>query len=265
MLTDDGARVYDSRLQAGFGVVTTHADKRIPRSGRKEAAPPTSGRRTDSPRDRHGTGRGAPALILAQRQDSTYKTKRALYDTGRYATLDKVWPRRYEELRKEQEAGRGPTAREGARHRRLQLTWRSPPATAPTGDSQSRRCPTTGRDRLNTGSTHGQGHHAAWAMLEQEELGIPDGPGHVNPRRHGPVPVGVGTMATARYSSARSAVYKRRSRSRRGPAQAAACSRRPRPTWCSTRERLWQVAGDPIPRCPGQGWRVTLRGASSTT
>ena len=99
----------------------------------------------------------------------------ALYDSGRYAeALDKVVEASgYADLRKEQQL-----RRENSDARQLGIGLSTyveiTAADAAAGETAKLEVKDDGTATVYTGSSaHGQGHHTAWAMLVQEELGIP--------------------------------------------------------------------------------------------
>ena len=99
----------------------------------------------------------------------------ALYDSGRYAeALDKVVEASgYADLRKEQQL-----RRENSDARQLGIGLSTyveiTAADAAAGETAKLEVHDDGAATVYTGSSaHGQGHHTAWAMLVQEELGIP--------------------------------------------------------------------------------------------
>ena len=116
----------------------------------------------------------------------------AIYDSGDYATaLDKVLAAAgYGELRAEQarRRERGDVVQLGIG---LASYVEITAADAAAGETARLAVHGDGTATVYTGSSaHGQGHHTAWAMLVESELGIPMAKRHRDPRRHRPDPRG---------------------------------------------------------------------------
>jgi carbon-monoxide dehydrogenase large subunit len=173
----------------------------------------------------------------------------ALYDTGRYTeALDKVLAAAgYQDLRAEQarrrEAG-GPVQLGIGVCAYVEITA----ADAAAGETARLAVHPDGSATVYTGSSsHGQGHHTAWAMLVADELGIPMDQVTV---RHGDtdeVPVGIGTYASRSLQLGGSAVHKAalevKDEARRLAAQLLEASETD--LVLDTSRGQWQVAGDP--------------------
>jgi aerobic carbon-monoxide dehydrogenase large subunit len=134
----------------------------------------------------------------------------AMYDTGRYAdALDKaLGAAGYDGLRLEQQRRRenGGTKQVGigiASY--VEITAPDPDA----GETAKIEVTDNGSATVYTGSSaHGQGHHTAWAMLVQDELGIPMDQITVIHGDTDLIPVGVGTHGSRSLQLGGSAVHK---------------------------------------------------------
>ncbi len=114
----------------------------------------------------------------------------------------------YEELRQEQERRR---ARGDVRQLGIGVSTyvEITAADAAAGETAKLEVSDDGTATVYTGSSpHGQGHHTAWAMLVQEELGIPMDQVTVIHGDTDLIPVGVGTYASRSLQLGGSAVYK---------------------------------------------------------
>jgi carbon-monoxide dehydrogenase large subunit len=134
----------------------------------------------------------------------------ALYDTGRYEeALDKVLQAAgYGDLRKEQQL-----RRESSDTKQLGIGVSAyveiTAADAGAGENAKLEVHDDGTATVYTGSSaHGQGHHTAWAMLVQEELGIPMEQVTVIHGDTDLIPNGVGTYASRSLQLGGSAVHK---------------------------------------------------------
>ena len=173
----------------------------------------------------------------------------ALYDTGRYAeALDKVLAAAgYDELRQEQ-ARRRP----GGDVRQLGIGLSTyveiTAADGAAGETAKLEVTGDGTATVYTGSSpHGQGHHTAWAMLVQEELGIPMDKVTVIHGDTDLIPAGVGTYASRSLQLGGSAVYKAaaevKDEARRQAADMLEAAEAD--VVLDTATGLWQVRGDP--------------------
>jgi len=173
----------------------------------------------------------------------------ALYDTGRYAeALDKVLAAAgYDELRQEQ-ARRRP----GGDVRQLGIGLSTyveiTAADGAAGETAKLEVTGDGTATVYTGSSpHGQGHHTAWAMLVQEELGIPMDKVTVIHGDTDLIPAGVGTYASRSLQLGGSAVYKAaaevKDEARRQAADMLEAAEAD--VVLDTAAGLWQVRGDP--------------------
>jgi carbon-monoxide dehydrogenase large subunit len=173
----------------------------------------------------------------------------AVYDTGRYAeALDRVLAAAgYADLRAEQ-------AQRRKRPEQVQLgiglsTYvEITAADAAAGETARLVVHDDGAATVFTGSSaHGQGHDTAWAMLIQDELGIPMD--HVTVI-HGDtdvIPVGIGTYGSRSLQLGGSAVHKAaievRDEARRVAGEMLEVSEAD--LMLDTRRGVWQVRGDP--------------------
>jgi aerobic carbon-monoxide dehydrogenase large subunit len=134
----------------------------------------------------------------------------APYDTGDYeAALDKVLAAAgYAGLREEQQRRRA-----SGDPRQLGIGVSSyveiTAADAGAGETAKLTVDASGKATVYTGSSaHGQGHHTAWAMLVQEELGIPMNQVTVVHGDTDLIPEGIGTYASRSLQLGGSAVHK---------------------------------------------------------
>ncbi len=134
----------------------------------------------------------------------------AQYDTGRYAealsaALDAAG---YDTLRAEQASrreGGGPVQLGIGVASYVEITA----ADAQDGETARLAVHDDGTATVYTGSSaHGQGHHTAWAMLVESELGIPMAQVEVIHGDTDLIPVGVGTFASRSLQIGGSAVHK---------------------------------------------------------
>jgi aerobic carbon-monoxide dehydrogenase large subunit len=173
----------------------------------------------------------------------------ALYDTGRYEeALDKVLAAAgYDQLRQEQQRRRASGAPKQlgiGLSAYVEITA----ADAGAGETAKLEVNDDGTAVVYTGSSaHGQGHHTAWAMLVQDELGIPMDKVTVIHGDTDLIPVGVGTYGSRSLQLGGSAVHKAalevKDEARR---QAAAILEAAEAdVVLDTATGLWQVRGDP--------------------
>jgi carbon-monoxide dehydrogenase large subunit len=134
----------------------------------------------------------------------------AMYDTGSYAdALDKALAAAgYAQLREEQQRRRGsgdPMQLGIGLSSYVEITA----ADAAAGETAKIEVTDNGSATVYTGSSaQGQGHHTAWAMLVQEELGIPMDQVTVIHGDTDLIPVGVGTYGSRSLQLGGSAVHK---------------------------------------------------------
>jgi carbon-monoxide dehydrogenase large subunit len=173
----------------------------------------------------------------------------ALYDSGEYAAaLDKVLAGAgYDELRKEQARRRA-----GGDVRQLGIGISSyveiTAADGAAGETAKLEVAQDGTATVYTGSSpHGQGHHTAWAMLVQDELGIPMDQITVIHGDTDLIPVGVGTYASRSLQLGGSAVHKAavevKDEARHQAADMLEAAQAD--VVLDTLTGLWQVRGDP--------------------
>ncbi|MBV9857444.1 MAG: xanthine dehydrogenase family protein molybdopterin-binding subunit [Streptosporangiaceae bacterium] len=173
----------------------------------------------------------------------------ALYDSGEYgAALDKVLAAAgYGELRAEQKRRRehgGPRQLGIGVSTYVEITA----ADAGAGESAKLVVADDGTATVYTGSSaHGQGHHTAWAMLVQDELGIPMDKVTVIHGDTDLIPDGVGTYASRSLQLGGSAVHKAAIEVKdEGRHQAAEMLEAAEADIVlDTDTGLWQVRGDP--------------------
>jgi aerobic carbon-monoxide dehydrogenase large subunit len=173
----------------------------------------------------------------------------ALYDTGHYeAALDAVLDAAgYHELRQEQRR-----RRENGETRQLGIGVSAyveiTAADASAGETARLEVSSDGSATVYTGSSaHGQGHHTAWAMLVQDELGIPMEQVTVVHGDTDLIPAGVGTYASRSLQLGGSAVHKAaievKDEARHQAAEMLEAAEAD--VVLDTSTGLWQVRGDP--------------------
>ncbi|MGD0068705.1 MAG: molybdopterin cofactor-binding domain-containing protein, partial [Streptosporangiaceae bacterium] len=171
--------VYDiPEVQAGFRVVVTNA---TPIHAYRGAGRPEAAAAIERAVDLFAAEIGMDPADVRRRNFIAsgafpFQTKTgALYDSGEYeAALDKVLAAAgYAELRAEQRRRR---ARGDVRQLGIGLASYVEITAADGGAGETAKIEVAddGTATVYTGSSaHGQGHHTAWAMLVQDELGIP--------------------------------------------------------------------------------------------
>jgi aerobic carbon-monoxide dehydrogenase large subunit len=173
----------------------------------------------------------------------------AVYDTGEYvAALDKVLDGAgYTELRAEQAR-----RREAGDVKQLGIGVASyveiTAADAAGGETAKVIVHEDGKATVYTGSSaHGQGHHTAFAMLVQSELGIPIDNVTVVHGDTDLIPAGVGTYASRSLQLGGSAVQKAAIEVRDQARQVAASMLEASPAdlELDIERGVWQVRGDP--------------------
>ena len=173
----------------------------------------------------------------------------ALYDTGLYEeALDKVLAAAdYHGLRREQERRRerGDTRQLGIG---VSVYVEITAADAAAGETAKIEVTDDGSAVVYTGSSsHGQGHHTAWAMLVQDELGIPMDKVTVIHGDTDLIPAGVGTYGSRSLQLGGSAVYKAaievKDEARHQVADMLEAAEAD--VVLDTSTGLWQVRGDP--------------------
>ncbi len=173
----------------------------------------------------------------------------AMYDTGQYEeALDKALAAAgYRELREEQERRRA-----SGEEKQLGIGLSSyVEITAPdpaAGETAKLEVKDDGSATVYTGSSaHGQGHNTAWAMLVQDELGIPMDQVTVIHGDTDLIPVGVGTYGSRSLQLGGSAVHKAaievRDEARHHAADMLEAAEAD--VVLDTSTGLWQVRGDP--------------------
>ncbi len=173
----------------------------------------------------------------------------AMYDTGRYAdALDQALAAAgYPQLREEQQRRRA-----SGDVRQLGIGLSSyVEITAPdpdVGETAKIEVTDSGSATVYTGSSaHGQGHHTAWAMLVQDELGIPMDQITVIHGDTDLIPTGVGTYGSRSLQLGGSAVHKAaievKDEARHHAAQMLEAAEADVVLEVAT--GLWQIRGDP--------------------
>jgi carbon-monoxide dehydrogenase large subunit len=245
--------VYDiPNVQAGYQVVVTNG---TPIAAYRGAGRPEAAATIERAVDWFATEIGKdPAevrkLNFIKPEQFPFVTKTgAPYDTGEYeAALDKVLSAAgYDQLRDEQRR-----RREAGSVRQLGLGLASyveiTAADAGAGETAKLEVNSDGAATLYTGSSaHGQGHHTAFAMLVQEELGIPMDQVTVIHGDTDLVPNGVGTYASRSLQLGGSAVQKAAIEVKDEGAKKAASlfEAAEADVVLDANTGLWQVRGDP--------------------
>jgi carbon-monoxide dehydrogenase large subunit len=245
--------VYDiPTVQAGFRVVVTNS---TPIHAYRGAGRPEATAAIERAVDLFAAEIGMDPAEVRRRNfiapdKFPFQTKTgALYDTGEYAqALDKALAAAgYSQLRQEQARRRA-----SGDVRQLGIGVSSyveiTAADAGAGETAKLEVKEDGSATVYTGSSaHGQGHHTAWAMLVQDELGIPMDKVTVVHGDTDLIPVGVGTYASRSLQLGGSAVHKAaievKDEARReaaGMLEAAEAD-----VVLDTSTGQWQVRGDP--------------------
>jgi carbon-monoxide dehydrogenase large subunit len=245
--------VYDiPEVQAGYRVVVTNA---TPISAYRGAGRPEAAATIERAVDLFAAEIGMDPAEVRRRNFVTpdkfpFQTKTgALYDSGEYEeALDKVLTGSgYQDLRQEQKRRRA-----SGDVRQLGIGISSyveiTAADGAAGETAKLEVADDGTATVYTGSSpHGQGHHTAWAMLVQEELGIPMDQVTVIHGDTDLVPVGVGTYASRSLQLGGSAVHKAavevKDEARRQAADILEAAEAD--VVLDTISGLWQVRGDP--------------------
>jgi aerobic carbon-monoxide dehydrogenase large subunit len=206
--------VYDiPTVQAGYKVVMTNA---TPIGAYRGAGRPEAAATIERAVDWFAAAASLdPAVVrklnFIKKEQFPFVTRMgAPYDSGDYeAALDKVLAAAgYEELREQQRR-----RREAGDVRQLGIGLASyveiTAADAAAGETAKVEVHDDGTATVYTGSSaHGQGHHTAFAMLVQEELGIPMDKVEVIHGDTDLIPDGVGTYASRSLQLGGSAVQK---------------------------------------------------------
>ena len=245
--------VYDiPEVQAGFRVAVTNA---TPIHAYRGAGRPEAAAAIERAVDLFAAEIGMDPAEVRRRNfvapdKFPFQTKTgALYDSGQYAdALEKVLTASgYEDLRKEQELRR---ARGDVRQLGIGVSTyvEITAADAAAGETAKLEVADDGTATVYTGSSpHGQGHETAWAMLVQDELGIPMDQVTVIHGDTDLVPVGVGTYASRSLQLGGSAVHKAavevKDEARRQAADMLEAAEAD--VVLDTATGLWQVRGDP--------------------
>jgi carbon-monoxide dehydrogenase large subunit len=245
--------VYDiPEIQAGYRVVVTNA---TPIHAYRGAGRPEAAAAIERAVDLFAAEIGMDPAEVRRRNfiapdKFPFQTKTgALYDSGRYEeALDKVLAAAgYGELRKEQERRR---ANGDVRQLGIGISAYAE-ITAPdpaAGETAKLEVKDDGSATVYTGSSaHGQGHHTAWAMLVQEELGIPMDQVTVIHGDTDLIPVGVGTYGSRSLQLGGSAVHKAAIEVKDEAARQAASlfEAAEADVVLDAGTGLWHIAGDP--------------------
>jgi len=171
----------------------------------------------------------------------------ALYDSGNYEqALDQVLAAAgYQQLRRQQQE-----RRQGSGTRQLGIGLSAyveiTAADAGAGETARLEVDAAGRATVYTGSSaHGQGHHTAWAMLVQDELGIPMDQVTVVHGDTDLIPAGVGTYASRSLQLGGSAVHKAAMEVKDEARDRAARLMEASQADVVLENGAWQVRGDP--------------------
>jgi carbon-monoxide dehydrogenase large subunit len=245
--------VYDiPNVQAGYKVVMTNA---TPIGAYRGAGRPEAAATIERAVDWFAAAAGLdPAAVrkvnYIKNEQFPFTTKTgAPYDTGDYeGALDKVLAAAgYDELRAEQKR-----RREAGDVKQLGLGLASySEITAPdpaAGETAKVVVHDDGTATVYTGSSaHGQGHHTAFAMLVQAELGIPMDKIEVIHGDTDLIPEGVGTYGSRSLQLGGSAVHKAAIEVKEEAARSAAqlFEAAAADVQLDTDSGLWHIAGDP--------------------
>jgi carbon-monoxide dehydrogenase large subunit len=245
--------VYDiPAVQAGYKVVMTNA---TPIAAYRGAGRPEAAATIERAVDWFAAVAGLdPAVVrkanYIKNEQFPFVTKTgAPYDTGDYeSALDKVLAAAgYEELRAEQRR-----RREAGDVKQLGIGLASySEITAPdagAGETAKVEVHDDGTATVYTGSSaHGQGHHTAYAMLVQAELGIPMDKIEVIHGDTDLIPVGVGTYGSRSLQLGGTAVHKAAIEVKEEAAAKAAqlFEASAADVQLDTDAGLWHIAGDP--------------------
>ena len=245
--------VYDiPEVQTGYQVTFTNA---TPISAYRGAGRPEATAAIERAVDLFATEIGMdPAEVrrrnLVAPDRFPFQTKTgALYDTGRYEeALDKVLAAAgYDQLREDQRRRRAsgdPKQLGIGVSTYVEITA----ADAGAGETAKLEVKDDGTAVVYTGSSaHGQGHHTAWAMLVQDELGIPMDQVTVIHGDTDLIPVGVGTYGSRSLQLGGSAVHKAALEVKDDARHQAAAmlEAAEADVVLDTATGLWQVRGDP--------------------
>jgi aerobic carbon-monoxide dehydrogenase large subunit len=244
--------VYDiPEVQAGFRVVVTNA---TPIAAYRGAGRPEATAAIERAVDLFAAEIGMDPAEVRRRNviaadKFPFQTKTgALYDTGRYADALEVAlaAAGYDRLREEQRRRRS-----GGDAEQLGIgvsTYVEITAGDGGGETAKIEVKDDGSATVYTGSSpHGQGHDTAWAMLVQDELGIPMSQVTVVHGDTDLIPVAVGTFASRSLQLGGSAVHKAalevKDEARRQAAEMLEAAEAD--VVLDTGTGLWQVRGDP--------------------
>jgi aerobic carbon-monoxide dehydrogenase large subunit len=244
--------VYDiPEVQAGFRVAVTNT---TPISAYRGAGRPEATAAIERAVDLFAAEIGMDPAEVRRRNfigpdKFPFQTKTgALYDTGQYEeALDKALAAAgYDELRQEQQRRRAAGA---AKQLGIGVSTYVE-ITAGDGGPETAKLEVKddGSATVYTGSSpHGQGHETAWAMLVQDELGIPMDEVTVIHGDTDLIPVAVGTFASRSLQLGGSAVHKAaievRDEARHHAAEMLEAAEAD--VVLDTGTGLWQVRGDP--------------------
>jgi carbon-monoxide dehydrogenase large subunit len=245
--------VYDiPEVQAGYRVVVTNA---TPVHAYRGAGRPEATAAIERAVDLFAAEIGMDPAEVRRRNfiapdKFPFRTKTgALYDTGRYAeALEAVLAAAgYDRLREQQRR-----RRDGGDVRQLGIGLSSyveiTAADAALGETARLEVAKDGSATVYTGSSaHGQGHDTAWAMLVQDELGIPMDRVTVVHGDTDLIPDGIGTYASRSLQLGGSAVHNAaievKDAARRQAADMLEAAEAD--IVLDTQTGLWQVRGDP--------------------
>ncbi len=245
--------VYDiPDVQAGFRMAMTNT---TPISAYRGAGRPEATAAIERAVDLFAAGIGMDPAEVRRRNfiapdKFPFQTKTgAMYDTGQYEeALDKALTAAgYEQLREEQRRRRAsgdPKQLGIGLSSYVEITAPDPDA----GETAKIEVTDNGSATVYTGSSaHGQGHHTAWAMLMQDELGIPMDQITVVHGDTDLIPAGVGTYGSRSLQLGGSAVHKAalevKDEARHHAAEMLEAAEAD--VVLDTSTGLWQVRGDP--------------------
>ena len=245
--------VYDiPDVQAGFRQAVTNTTPIAAYRGPAGPRPrrPSSARSTCSPprsawtRRRSGGATSSPRTSSPSRPRPVPCTTPA--STRRRWT--RRWPRRATSSSARNSSAGAPAVTLSNSVSACPPTSRSPRRTRTLGETAKIEVTDNGSATVYTGSSaHGQGHHTAWAMLVQDELGIPMDQVTVIHGDTDLIPAGVGTYGSRSLQLGGSAVHKAavevKDEARHHAAEMLEAAEAD--VVLDTSTGLWQVRGDP--------------------
>jgi aerobic carbon-monoxide dehydrogenase large subunit len=243
--------VYDiPQVEAGYRAAVTNA---TPIQAYRGAGRPEAAAAIERAVDLFAAAIGMdPAQVrrgnFIQPDKFPFRTKTgALYDTGEYEkALDTVLAAAgYDQLRREQAERR---ASQDVKQLGIGISAYVEITAGDAGAGETARVTVDARGKVTvyTGSSpHGQGHNTAWAMLVQDELGIPMDQVTVIHGDTDLIPKGIGTYGSRSLQLGGSAVHKAAVEVKEEARREAADLLEVSEDDLTLEEGMWQVRGDP--------------------